>query len=126
MKRVSRDIDPALAQDLIERVPRACISFACSAGPDVQPVIAIQRHGRYFIGIPVDSAYRPVSEQEVALLIDEGVHFFDLRAITLRGQVRPAEAPEDIPADHVWFELILSKMVAWDYGMLREVKDEAG
>ena len=28
MKRVTRDIDPRSAQDLLERVPRACLSFA--------------------------------------------------------------------------------------------------
>ncbi|MEZ4517272.1 MAG: hypothetical protein R3C44_10685 [Chloroflexota bacterium] len=59
------------------------------------------------------------------MLVDEGIYFFDLRAIYIRGHIQPAETPAGAPAEHVWFELIPSKTVAWDYGSLREV-DDAG
>ena len=81
MKQVTRNIDPACAQDLLERVPRACLSFACDDGPQAQPIVLLWHDGRYLVSIPEDADRRPSSGQEVVLLIDEGIHFFDLHAI---------------------------------------------
>ena len=124
MKRVTRDIDPAFARDLLERVPRACLCFACDHGPEAQPVALVWQEGRYLVGIPEQTALQPDTGQEVVLLVDEGVRFFDLRAIYIRGQVTPIGAPDHAPIGHAWFELVPLKTVAWDYGMLREVSDE--
>ncbi len=93
MKQVTRNIDPSRAQDLLERVPRACICFASDQGPQAQPIIMLWREGRYLAGIPRDAGRQPVPGQEVVLLIDEGIYYFDLRAIYIRGQVQPTEAP---------------------------------
>lgn len=124
MKQVTRNIDPASARDLLERVPRACISFACDDGPQAQPIVLVWQDGRYLAGIPENADRRPASDQEVVLLVDEGIYWFDIRAIYVRGRVKPADAPGDAPAGHAWFEVIPSKTVAWDYGALREVSDE--
>ena len=124
MKRVTRNIDPGCARDLLERVPRACIAFASDHGPQGQPIALVWHDGRYLADIPEDADRRPGSDQEVVLLIDEGIYFFDLRAIYIRGRVKPAEAPRDAPSGRTWFEVVPSKMVAWDYGALREVSDE--
>ena len=125
MKRVTRDIDPRAAQDLLERVPRACMAFTSDVGPLSQPVALVWNNDRYFVGIPEDENHRPGAGDEVVLLVDEGVQFFDLRAIYVRGQVKQAGVPANGPAGHVWFELMPTKTVAWDYGMLREVEDES-
>ncbi len=124
MKHITRDIDPVDAQDLLERVPRACISFASNDGPYAQPIAFVWRDGRYLAGIPETANLQPAVDQEVVFLVDEGVQFFDLRAIYIRGRVKPVEAPEGAPAGRTWFEVIPLKTVAWDYGTLREVKDE--
>lgn len=124
MKRVTRDIDPGCARDLLERVPRACISFTTDHGPQAQPVGLVWHDGHYLVAMLEDANPRPATGQEVVLLIDEGIHYFDLRAIYIRGQVKPAEAPGGAPAGRTWFEVIPLKTVAWDYGMLREVRDE--
>ncbi len=124
MKRVTRNIDPGCARDLLERVPRACICFACAQGPQAEPVVLVWQDDRYLVGIPEQAERRPGPGQEVVLLVDEGVYFFDLRAIYIRGRVRPAEAPKGARASHTWFEVVPLKTVAWDYGTLREVKDE--
>jgi hypothetical protein len=72
-----------------------------------------------------EAGHQPGSGQEVVLLIDEGVHFFDLRALYIRGQVKPAEEPREASvADCTWVEVAPLKTVAWDYGMMREVRDE--
>ena len=124
MKHVTRDIDPVDAQDLLERVPRASLAFAGTDGPYAQPIVMVWLDGRYLAGIPATANFRPAVDQEVVLLVDEGIYFFDLRAITVRGHARPAEAPLNAPADRVWFEVIPLKTVAWDYGTLHEVTDE--
>jgi hypothetical protein len=124
MKQVIRNIDPDSARDLLERVPRACISFACDDGPLAQPVAMMWQDGRYFIGIPKTAGHKPGIGQEVVLLVDEGVHFFDLRAIYIRGHAKQAEAPIGAHTRHTWFELVPLKTVAWDYGALHEVSDE--
>lgn len=124
MKPVTRDIDPDRAQDLLERVPRACLSFVNDHGPQAQPVGLQWHEGRFRISIPGDAEHQPFSGQEVVLLVDEGIYYFDLRAIYIRGQVRAIQAPPDAPAGREWFELVPIKTVAWDYGTLREVRGD--
>ncbi len=120
MRQVTRDIDPRQAQDLLERVPRACLSFASQSGPRVWPVEVWWQPGRCLVGIPAGAEDRPGPGQEAVLLVDEGIYYFDLRAITIRGQVQPAAAPPGARAETAWFELVPSKTVAWDYGSMRD------
>ncbi len=124
MKRVTRDVDPDRAQDLLERVPRACICFADDHGPQAQPVILVWHDRRYSFGVAENVDARPSSGQEVVLLVDEGVDFFNLRALYVRGRVQSTEPPKDAPTGYGWFELAPIKTIAWDYGALREVSDE--
>lgn len=121
MKQVTRDIDPKDARDLLERVPRARLAFAHGHGPMAVPVAFVWSDDRYLVGIAKASAYQPEPGQEVALLIDEGVYYFDLRAIYIRGQARQVEAPPGAQENCQWFEVHVSKAVAWDYGSMREV-----
>ena len=125
MKQVTRDIDPDSARDLLERVPRACLCFASDHGPQAQPIVLVWQDGRYLVALLEDADHQPGSGQEVVLLIDEGVHFFDLRALYIRGQIKQASAPSEATAANcTWIEVVPLKTVAWDYGMLREVSDE--
>jgi hypothetical protein len=124
MKRVTRDIDPDAARDLRERVPRACLAFACDHGPQAQPLLVVWHDGRYLAGLPADAEPRPRDGDEVVLLIDEGIYFFALRALYIRGRVQPAAAPAGAPTSGAWFEVAPRRTVAWDYGLLREVPDE--
>jgi hypothetical protein len=125
MKHITRDIDPIDAHDLLERVPRACLSFALDDGPIAQPIAFVWRDGRYLVGISETANRLLVIDQEVVLLVDEGVYFFDLRAIYIRGRVKPIDAPDGVSSGRLWFEVIPLKTVAWDYGTLREVSDES-
>ncbi len=124
MKPVTRNIDPDSARDLLERVPRACLAFAHDNGPQAQPVALLWRDNRYFTGITGTEPRLPVVGQEVVLLVDAGVYFFDLRAIYIRGTIQPAQSSIGAPAGRVWFEVIPARTVAWDYGTLRELVDE--
>lgn len=98
--------------------------FASDHGPQAESVVLVWHDGRYLAGLREDADCQPGSGQEVVLLIDEGVHFFDLRALYIRGQVKPAEAPRGAQASRTWVEVVPLKTVAWDYGTLREVRDE--
>ncbi len=124
MKRITRNINPADAQDLLERVPRACRAIAGDDGPYAVAIAFVWRAGRYFAGIPETENLQTAADQEVVLLIDEGLRFFDLRAIYIRGRMQPGEAPRGVPAGSAWFEVIPLKTVAWDYGTLREASDD--
>jgi hypothetical protein len=124
MKQVTRNIDPALAHDLLERVPRACIAFVDDNGPQAQPIQLRWNEPQYLIGIPQSASRLPSPGQEVVLLVDEGVQYFDLRAIYVRGLIQAVPPPATAARDHSWFALVPSKTVAWDYGTMREVDDE--
>ncbi len=124
LKPVTRDIDPAQARDLLERVPRAALVLAGEHGALAQPVRLVARDGRYWVGLAPQTSPRPSPGQEVVLLVDEGVHWFDLRAIYIRGHALPAVAPAGAEAGRDWFEVMPLKTRAWDYGALREVSDE--
>jgi hypothetical protein len=124
MKHITRDIDPAEAHDLLEQAPRVSLTFASDHGPHALPIAFVWRDGRYLVGLAEATDLQPAIDQEVVLLVDEGVHFFDLRAIYIRGRVKPTAAPADAPAGRAWFEVSPLKIVAWDYGTLHEVSDE--
>ena len=122
MTQVTRNIDPAAAYDLLRRVPRACIALAGDDSPQAEPVILDWRDNRYRVALPRSVARQPTPGQEVVLLVDEGIYYFDLRAIYVRGTIQPVSGPEDEPC---WFEITPVRIRAWDYGAMREVDDES-
>ena len=124
MKQVTRNIDPEAAHDLLERPARACLAFAQTDGPLNEPVVLLWRDQRYQVGIPESAPSMPSDGQEVVLLVDEGIYFYDLRAIYIRGHARPMDAPAGMKSGVIWFEIIPDKTVAWDYGTLHEAADE--
>jgi nitroimidazol reductase NimA-like FMN-containing flavoprotein (pyridoxamine 5'-phosphate oxidase superfamily) len=125
MSRVIRDIDVAEARDLLEGGRRACMAFPGEGEPLAEPVAVVYRDERYLAGIASDAHRRPRSGDEVVLVIDEGVYFFDLRAVYVRGRAEPVEAPSGAPEGFSWFRIEPGKTAAWDYGRLREVDDES-
>ncbi len=125
MKQVTRNIDFSSALDLLKRVPRACLAYAGDHGPNALPVSLRWQDERYLISLPRDIEQRLTTGQEVVLLVDEGIYYFELRAIYVRGHVQPAEAPMNAPAGQTWLEVVPIKTVAWDYGMMREAPHES-
>jgi hypothetical protein len=124
VKRISLNVDLTEVRDLLERVPRACVAFAGDAGPRVEPVTVVFKDDRYLVGMP-SGANHLTAHQEVVLLIDDGVQFFDLRAIYVRGHVHPLDGVEGSADDFFWFAIQPTRSVAWDYARMREVDDES-
>jgi hypothetical protein len=124
MRRITRNIDPLEGRDLLARVPQACIAFAGTGdSPRAEPITVVSQNERYLVGMPSQGPTPPAVGEEVVLLIDEGFQFFDLRAIYVRGRVDPADEAERLSDDLSWFAVVPSKIVAWDYGRMREVED---
>jgi hypothetical protein len=124
VRRITRNVALAEVRDLLERVPRACVAFAGDEGPRVEPVNVVVENNRYIVGLPSSAASHPAVHQEVALLVDDGLQFFDLRAIYIRGHVRSLDGREGLPDGSSWFTVQPTRVVAWNYGRMREADDE--
>ena len=125
VKRITLNIDPVEARDLLERVPRACLAFVSDQGPQAELVAVLFKDDRYLVGMPSSAASHLTVDEEVVLLVDDGVLFFDLRAIYVRGHVQPLGSVEGLAGDFVWFAVQPTRTVAWDYARMREVDDES-
>jgi hypothetical protein len=123
MKRVTRNVDPRELQDLLERPPRAYLAFNDSGAIGAIPVTFRFSNGRYRIGISSRSASQtPRLGQAVTLLIDDGQYYFELRAIKIRGVTAATDRiPQGAVSDLNWMEVLAEKVVAWNYGRMREV-----
>jgi hypothetical protein len=125
VKRVTLNVDLTEVRDLLERVPRACVAFAGDEGPRVELVTVLFKDDRYLVGMPSGAANHLTAQQEVVLLIDDGVQFFDLRAIYVRGHFQPLSGVQGLADDFFCFEVQPARSVAWDYARMREVDDES-
>jgi len=104
------------SMDLLERPARACIGFTGAGAPRIEPVRLRYEDGRYLIGIE-SGAEAPAPSTEVVLVVDDGVLFFELRAVYLRGVARPIAS--SLQEQLRWFELEPSRVSSWDYGRMR-------
>ncbi len=108
--------------DLLQRVPRAAIAAVGDSAPVAVPAVVVWRGDRLLAGLAA-RASGIVPGQEVVVLIDEGVQWFELRAVYIRGRAVECAEPLDARQCAEWFEIEPAKSVAWDYGKLREVAD---
>ncbi|MBF8286542.1 MAG: hypothetical protein HW393_356 [Dehalococcoidia bacterium] len=125
MKRITNAVDPEKMWDLLERVPRACIAFNNGGMVEVVPVEFRFQKGRCWIGVSGEgSEPTPEPNEPVKLLIDEGMYYFDMRGIWIRGRALfSEERPVGGSPAVIWFQLVPEKFVAWDFGAMREVED---
>ncbi len=106
--------------DLLERPARACVGFTSDGGPRIEPVRLRYEDGRYLIGIE-PGAQAPDPSTEVVLVVDDGVLFFELRAVYVRGAARPMPVS---PQEKLhWIEVEPSRVSSWNYGRMRWKRD---
>ena len=125
MTRVTRDVAVADVADLLDGSHRACLAFSGPDGPEVVPVVLRFFEGRYVVGVADRDIAGLDAGAEAVLLVDDGIQWFDLRAVYARGVIEPSDPPPGARAGPRWFEVVPRKAVAWDYGSLREVGDES-
>ena len=123
MRRITHAVDPEEMRNLLERVPRACVVFLHAGTVEVVPVEFRFQEGRYWIGISGGgSAPAPGPDEPVKLLVDEGMYYFDMRGIWIRGRASfNEERPEAGSPALNWFQLVPEKFVAWDFAAMRDV-----
>jgi hypothetical protein len=102
--------------DLLERPARGCVGFTSDGQPRIEPVHVRYEDGRYLIGID-PGAVVPDPSHEVVLVVDDGVLFFELRAVYVRGVVVPALSIPQGPLR--WMEVEPSRVSSWNYGRMR-------
>ena len=122
--RITRDVPPSTLRPLLEGSTRAYVAFNDGDAMEAA-LVAFRFHGdRYYVGLtPELAAGRVGAGTAVALLIDAGWYWYDLRAIRARGILQPVDAlPPDATPALKWFVLAPRTVVAWHYATLREVE----
>ncbi len=121
-KRISRAVRPEDLSDLLVGPPYASLAFAGEGRPDALPVAFRFDDGRYLIALPAEDAGL-VRGRRVALLLDEGCYHTELRGIRVQGEaVEIEDAAGDRPSPVAWLEVRPQKVIAWDYGAMRDVR----
>ncbi|MBI1816148.1 MAG: hypothetical protein HYR72_14315 [Deltaproteobacteria bacterium] len=114
---VTRDVEPAVLNDLRDGPARASVAFVDSGAVDVVPARARCRADVYQLGVSADVA-PDLTHREVVLVIDDGPYWFQLRGLSVRGV---AERVAQTDADGLdWYMIKTKRVLAWDYGTIHE------
>ena len=119
---IVRDVEACAVADLATSPPRASLAVAIDDQVHALPV-------RVTLENPADPASSPRIVQvpgdrpefaggDVVVVADDGPQWFRLRALTIRG--------EAVALDKDTYRVVPERIVAWDYGSLREVPAPPG
>ena len=119
--RVTRDVSLSEVRDLLEHPRRATIAFVDSGAVGVLPARARCTVETHQFAIPSDAA-PDLDAREVVLVVDDGsCGWFGLRGFSVRGVAARLEAPaSDASAGLAWYAIEPRRVLAWDYGAIRE------
>jgi hypothetical protein len=117
--RVTRDVALAAVRDLLEYPRRATVAFVDGSAVALLPVTARCRADTYLVGISADGS-PSLERREVVLVIDDGPYWFELRGISVRGIAERSAPPVPAAAGLVWYAIEPRRVLAWDYGAIRE------
>jgi hypothetical protein len=120
MRRVTVRVPAEESIDLLERPARACCGFVENGRPRIEPVVLVFRDGRYLVGIR-PGAKAPDPDTEAVLVVDDGVLFFELRAVYVRGLARTMNP--QLSEQLRWIELEPSRVSSWNYGRMRLTRE---
>jgi hypothetical protein len=119
-QRVTRDVEVSAVGDLLDHPPRATVAFVDGGAVDLLPARARFLSGTHLFGVLPDAA-PDLANREVVLVIDDGPYWFELRGISVRGVAARIEPPGDgEPARLAWYAITPRRVLAWDYGAIRE------
>jgi hypothetical protein len=116
---VTRDVDPAAVRDLVTHPPRATVAFAAGGRADLLPAKVSAAGERYLFGVAAGMA-PDLAGAEVVLVIDDGPYWFELRGLSIRGVATRVAPPAGETARLVWHAITPRRVLAWDYGAIRE------
>ena len=118
-KRVTRDVDPAAVRQLLDHPPRATVAFVDGEAVELLPALARPDGDVRLVGVLLDAA-PDLHDREVLLVIDDGMYWFELRGISVRGVARRVDPPGSGAARLAWYAIEPRRVLAWDYGAIRE------
>ena len=119
-KRVTRDVEPAALRQLLDSPPRATVAFLEAGAVELLPARARCAAGVHLFGVLLDAA-PDLARREVLLDVDDGMYWFELRGISVRGVARRVDSPESEAARRLaWYAIEPRRVLAWDYGAIRE------
>ncbi len=119
-KRVTRDVGVSAARDLLEYPPRATVAFLDHDAVDLLPARARFSADTHLFGVLADAA-PDLENREVVLVVDDGQYWFELRGISVRGVAARVEPPRESETERlVWYAIAPQRVLAWDYGAIRE------
>ena len=111
---VTRDVALDAVGDLLARPLRASVTYADENGVTIVPARARLVTHPPRIGLP--AAGPDLTGREVVVLVDDGSWWFRLRGASFRGLARRDAEAEGV----VWWTITPTRVLAWDYGALRE------
>jgi hypothetical protein len=119
-RRVTRDVDTAAVRDLLDHPPRATVAFVDGGGAAVLPARAHLDGDRRLFAVAAGTA--PALDRcEVVLVIDDGWYWFQLRGVSVRGIADRVDGPTGAQAAQLaWYAVDPRRVLAWDYGAVRE------
>lgn len=119
MSRVTNRVGVEALRRLLEGARFAVLAHVDGNGVvQAFPVAFRWNEGRFLVGVP-SGAF--LSGARVALAVDQGWFWWELRAVLARGVLAASERPDGVGAsDLAWFELAADRVTGWDYGTLRE------
>ena len=117
-KRVTRDVEVSALPDLLDRPPRATVAFVDGGGVCLLPARARCSVTQHLFGVSLSAAPN-LAGQEVVLIIDDGPYWFEARGISVRG-IAAGVAPPSGGGSLAWYAIEPRRVLAWDYGAIRE------
>lgn len=111
---VTRDVTLGALRNLLERPPRASVTFLDGDGVTIVPVRLRFAGGQPLVGLPAGGP--DLAGREVVVLVDDGPWWFRLRGASFRGLARRDAEAEGV----VWWAVAPRRILAWDYGTIRE------
>jgi hypothetical protein len=114
MTDITRAVTSSDLGDLLATASVAVVAWNDGGQIAAEPVAFRFADGRYLLGVPPQ---RLKEHSEVAVLVDDGVSYFELRGVRVRGRLARAAQTRDDGLE--WFEVIREHEVAWHYGRMR-------
>ncbi len=118
-RRVIRDVELSAVSDLLDQPQQATVAFVDHDTVELLPAQARCGADTYLFGLL--AASHDLTSREVVLVIDAGPYWFQLRGVSIRGIAERAEPPEIGTGERlVWYAIEPRRILAWDYGTIRE------
>ena len=115
---MTRDVEVSALRDLLERPPRATVTFVDGGAVSLSPARARCSVTKHLFGVSPAGA-PDLADREVVLVIDDGPYWFELRGISVRGIAARVEPPNG-GGGLAWYAIAPRRILAWDYGAIRE------